>query len=163
DTAGNLLTRTQTDTTTTTVPYATAGQARTWTYTWSNFLLASVQKPRADVAALTRFTYDSSGALTAITNALGHATQITRHLPGAPPQTIADPNGFNTELTYDARLRLLTSSISAAAGPLTTSFSYDAAGNRTGVTLPDGSTVTRAFDAAHRLTGVTDLFNQSAA
>jgi RHS repeat-associated protein len=164
DTAGNLLTRTLADTTTTTTaPYPTSGQTRVWTYSWSNFLLASVRNPRTDVAALTQLTYDSSGALTARTNALGQTTRITRHLPGGLPQTIVDPNGVTAELTYDARLRLLTSSINTAAGPLTTSFSYDAAGNRTGVTLPDGSALTRAFDAAHRPTGVTDLFNQSAA
>ena len=163
DSAGNLLTQTLADTTTTTVPYSTSGQTRTWTYTWSNFLPASIQNPRADVAAVTQFTYDSTGALTAITNALGQTTQITRHLPGGLPQTIVDPNGVTTELTYDARLRLLTSSINTAAGALTTSFTYDAAGNRIGVTLPDGSAVTNTFDAAHRPTGVTDLFNQSAA
>jgi RHS repeat-associated protein len=163
DSAGNVLTKTLTDTTTTTVPYSTSGQTRTWTYTWSNFLPASIQKPRADVAALAQFTYDSSGALTAVTNALGQTTQITQHLPGGLPQTIVDPNGVTTQLTYDARLRVLTSALNTAAGALTTSFNYDAAGNRIGVSLPDGSSVSNAFDAAHRLTGVTDLFNQSAA
>lgn len=163
DDAGNLLTKTLTDTTTTAVPYATGGQTRAWTYTWSNSLLASIQNPRADVAALTQFTYDATGALTAVTNALGQSTQITQHLPGGLPLSIFDPNGVTTELTYDARLRLLTVSVDTAAGALTTRFDYDAAGNRIGLTLPDGSSVTSAFDAAHRLTGVTDLFNQSAA
>ena len=150
DNSGELLTKTLTDTTTTTAPYSTSGQTRTWTYTWSNFLLASIRKPRTDVNAVTTFTYDSSGALTGSTNALGQTTQITQHLPGGLPQTIVDPNGVTTQLTYDARLRLLTSSVNTAAGALTTSFSYDAAGNRIGVTLPDGSSVTNTFDAAHR-------------
>ena len=57
---------------------------------------------------------------------------------------------------------MLTNSVSTAAGALTTGFGYDAAGNRIGVTLPDGSSAINTFDAAHRLTGVTDLFNQSA-
>src|SRR5262249_38696617 len=85
DTVGNLLTRTLAHPPPTPAPYPTGGQTRVWTYTWSNFLLASVQNPRTDVAALTQFTYDTSGALTAITNALGHKTQITRHLPGGLP------------------------------------------------------------------------------
>ena len=160
---GELLTRKLADTTTTTAPYSTSGQTRTWTYTWSNFLLASAQKPRADVTALTKYTYDSSGAPTAATNALGQTTQITQHLPGGLPQTIVDPNGVTTNLTYDPRLRLLSSTVTTAAGPLTTSYSYDAAGNRISVTLPDGSTLTSAYDEAHRLTGIADLFNETVA
>ena len=163
DTNGELLTRKLTDTTTTTTPYSTSGQARTWTYTWSNFLLASVQTPRTDVAGVTKYTYDSTGALTGTTNALGQTTQITQHLPGGLPQTVVDPNGVTTNLTYDPRLQTLSSTVMTAAGPLTTSYSYDAAGNLTGVTLPDGSAATNLYDAAHRLTGVTDLLGQSIA
>jgi RHS repeat-associated protein len=163
DSAGNLLTRTSADTTTTSVPYSTNGASRTWTYTWSNFLLASVQNPRADVPAVVRFAYDSSGALTATTNALGQTTQITQQLPGGLPQTIVDPNGVITELTYDARLRLLTSTVNTAAGPLTTTYTYDAAGNIIRIIAPDDSAFTNTYDAAHRLTGVADLFGQSIA
>ena len=120
-----------------------------------------MQSPRTDLSALTKYTYDSSGALTLTTNALGQTSRITQHLPGGLPQTIVDSNGVTTTLTYDARLRLLSSTIATAAGPLTTTYTYDAAGNPTSVTLPDGSAQTSAYDAAHRLTGVTDLLNQS--
>ena len=75
-------------TTTTTVPYSTKGQIRTWTYTWSNFLLASSKGPRTDVSTITKFTYDSSGALTAVTNALNQVMQVTQHSPGGLPQNI---------------------------------------------------------------------------
>jgi YD repeat-containing protein len=163
DTNGELLTQTLTDTTTTTAPYSTNGQTRTWTYTWSNFLLASVKTPRTDVSGLTKFTYDGSGALTATTNAMGQTTQITQHLPGGLPQTTVDANGVTTSLTYDPRLRLLSRTVATSTGPLATSYQYDAAGNGVGITLPDGSAITNAYDAAHRLTGVIDLFNQSIA
>ena len=129
DSSGNLPTRTLSDTTTTTAPYSTSGQTKTWTNTWSNFSLASVKGPRTDVSELTSFTYDGSGALTKVTNALGQATQITQHTPGGLPQTIGDPNGVTTALTYDARQRLLTNTLSTGAGPLTASYTYDAAGN----------------------------------
>lgn len=158
DSNGQLLTKTLADTTT---PYSTAGQTRTWTYTWSNFLLASEQKPRTDMNAVTSYTYDSSGALTSITNALGQTTQVTQHLPGGLPLTFIDPNGVTAELVYDARLRPLSSSIQTAAGPLTTSNTYDAAGNRTSFTMPDGSSLSSVFDAAHRLTGLTDLLTRA--
>src|SRR5262249_55058976 len=84
DANGELLTKTQTDTTTTTAPYSTAGQTRTSTFTWSNFLPVSSRTPRG---AVTTFTYDASGGLTGMTNALGQTYQIT-HLPGGLPQTI---------------------------------------------------------------------------
>jgi RHS repeat-associated protein len=163
DNNGEVLTKTLTDTTTTTLPYSTSGQARTWTYTWANSLIASVKTPRNDVNGLTKFTFDASGALTATTNALGQTTQITQHLPGGLPQTIVDANGVTTTLTYDQRLRLLSSTVATAAGPLATSYTYDAAGNRLSITQPDGSALANKYDTAHRLMGVTDLLNQGGA
>jgi RHS repeat-associated protein len=161
DASGNPLTKTDTDTTTTTVPYSTSGTARTTTYTWSNFLPASAQGPRTDVKELTTYTFDSTGALTAVTNALNQTIKLINHLPGGLPQTIVDPNGVNTNLAFDARNRLLSSSVVTTAGSLVTSFTYDPSGNLISVTQPDGSSLANTYDAAHRLTGVTDLFNQS--
>jgi len=156
---GNLLNRVATDTTS----YYTNGTARVWTYTWSNFLLASAQGPRSDVNALTRFTYDASGALTKITNALNQATQITQHLPGGLPQTMVDPNGVTTQFSYDARQRLLAGNIATTTGPLVIALAYDGAGNLLTATLPDGSALTATYDGAHRVTAVTDLFGQKIA
>jgi YD repeat-containing protein len=163
DSSGNLQTRTDTDTTTASVPYATNGTARTWTYTWSNGLLASILGPRTDVAESTTLTYDASGALTASVNALGQTTGVTKHTPGGYPQTVTDTNGVQTQFTYDARLRLLSRTTVTAGGKLTTSYTYDANGNLLTKTLPDGSALTNSYDAAHRLTGVTDLLGQSVA
>ena len=163
DPSGNLSTRTLTDTTTTSVPYSTSGTKRVWTYTWSNGLLMSVKGPRTDVPELTSFAYDASGALIKMTNALGQQTQITQHTPGGLPQTIVDPNNVTTQVAYDARLRPRTATIGAAAGPLTTAYGTDAAGNLLSVTLPDSSALTNAYDTAHRLISVTDLFNQQTA
>ena len=39
------------------------------------------------VAAKTSFTYDSTGALTQIADALGHTTKITAHTGGGLPLT----------------------------------------------------------------------------
>jgi uncharacterized protein RhaS with RHS repeats len=50
----NPLTKTLTDTTTQTVPYATKGHTRTWRYSWSNFLVASVTNPRS-TSEVTKF------------------------------------------------------------------------------------------------------------
>jgi RHS repeat-associated protein len=160
DSIGNLLPKTLTDTTTETKPYSTNGTKRTWTYSWSNLLLASVKIPTGGTTA---YSYDGTGALIKVTDALSHITQITKHLPGGWPQTILDPNSVTTTLTYDPRLRLTSSAVTTGAGPLTTTFAWDAAGNLLSVTLPDGSKLTNAYDAAHRLTSVTDLFSQKTA
>ena len=152
---------TLTDTTLTTTPYPTNGQVRTWTYTWANFLPASVKSPRTDVNALTKFTYDSTGALTSITNALNQTIQITRHLSGGLPQIIVDPNGVTTNLTYDARQRLLSIVITTSAGVRTNSYTYDPAGNLLTTTQPDGSSFTNTYDASHRLTRVADKLGDS--
>ena len=161
DGSGNLLTRTDTDTTTQNIPYSTNGTTEVWTYTWQNSLLASIKTPRLDINGLTQFTYDGSGALTAITNALNQQTRITQHTGGGLPLTVNDPNSVTTTLTYDGRLHLNTSSVHTAAGNLTTTYTYDPAGNLQSVQLPDGSMLTNGYDTAHRLTSVTDLFSQS--
>lgn len=161
DTNGDLLTKTQTDTTTTNGPYSTQGTSRTWTYTWANSLLASARGPRTDVTELTTFTYDGTGALTAATNALGQVTKVTQHLPGGLPESIVDVNGVTTNLAYDGRNRLLSSTVVTSAGSRTVSYGYDAAGNPIKVTQPDGSALASTFDAAHRLTRIADLFNQT--
>jgi YD repeat-containing protein len=158
DGSGELLTRTLTDTTATTVPYVTTGTTRTWTFEWSNFLNASITGPRAELSS---FAYDSSGALTKVTNPLNQTVQITEHMPGGLPLTIVDPNGVATTLTYDSRLRLLTNALSTTTGILTTHFGYDPTGNLTTITLPDGSALTSIYDSAYRLTGVSDLFHDN--
>jgi RHS repeat-associated protein len=163
DSSGDLLTRSLVDTTTFTVPYPTNGVTRTWTYTWSNFLLASIQGPRGAPNELLQFGYDAGGALTGITNGLGQFTYIPQHTPGGLPLAVVDPNGVTRQLTYDARQRLLTDSIYETSGSLTTTYAYDPVGDRTGVTLPDGAALTYSYDHAHRLTGITDLFNNQIA
>jgi len=155
----NLLTKTLKDTTTQTVPYPTNGQTRTWTNTWQNFLLASVKTPNGN---LTQYAYDATGALISTTNALLQVTKITQHTGGGYPLITVDPNNVITTLTYDARLRLLTSTISATGqASFTTTNGYDPAGNLTSVQLPDKSKLAYAYDTAHRLISTTDLFGNA--
>jgi RHS repeat-associated protein len=150
---GNLITKGLVDLTPSAGTYTAS--FRVWNYTWDNYLPASVQNPRTDVNATTQFGY-SNGALTSRTDAQGHVTKITSHTGGGRPSTIIDPNSVTTTLTYSPRQWLLSSSIATAAGALTTAFTYDAAGNPQKTTLPDGSSLTNAYDIAHRLTQITD-------
>ena len=75
--------------------------------------------------------------------------------------------GVNTTLTYDSEGNGLVTSFtygprgwldSMSVGGELTSYTYDAVGNLKTVTLPDGSTVTYAYDGAHRLTDIIDSF-----
>ena len=153
DSQGEQLTKTLTDTTSNSSPYSTNGQARTWTNTWANSLLASVQTPNGGT---TTFSYDGTGALTAITDPLQHVTQMTSHTGGGLPEVIVDPNGVVTTWIYDGRQRPTSSTVSGTGGTFATTWAYDAAGNLITTTLPDNSYLTNAYDTADRLTQVTD-------
>ncbi len=153
DGSGELLTKTLTDTTTQTVPYSTNGQTRTWTNTWSSSLLASSKTPNNNT---THYGYDSTGALTSITDPLTHATNVTSHTGGGLPLTVVDANGVTTTFTYDPRQRLLTRTVTTGSGARTTTNAYDAAEQLLQTTLPDSSFLAYAYDPAHRLTGITD-------
>jgi RHS repeat-associated protein len=155
---GNPLTITLQDATTTTMPYITEGQTRTWTNTWSKTgQLLTTLTPNGNQ---TSYDYDTGGALNSIQDALKHKTTIT-NTPGGRPSTIVDPNGVTTNLVYDQRQRLLSSTVKTAAGTRTTSLAYDFAGNLTQTTLPDGSFLTYGYDTAHRLTTVTDMLGDT--
>ena len=162
DTNGNPLTRTETDTTTGTVPYSTSGQTRTWTNTFDSFgHVLSVTGPRTDATAITSFAYDISNNLTSVTDPLGHLSRLTNYNGSGLPLTMIDPNGVVTAFTYDVRDRLLSRVVQAASGNATNVFAYDAAGELTTVTLPDGSFLGYQYDAAHRLQSVSNSLGET--
>ena len=161
DGSGNQLTKTLTDTTSTSTPYSTNGQARTWTYTYSSHLLASVQTPRTDVTAVTGFTYDGLATLRSITDALGNVTNVTLAQTGGLPQNIVDPNGVKRGYSWDARQRLVYDEVFTTAANYTTYYNRDAAGEITQMYPPDGTYRNYAYDTAHRLTEVSNRYNES--
>jgi len=153
DSKGEVLTKKLADTTTTSKPYSTSGQTRTWTNTWSNALLASTKTPNGNT---TNYAYDSTGALTSITDPKGHVTQISSHTGGGLPLTIKDANSVTTTLTYSPRMWKTSSTVSGTSGTYKTTWTYDSAGNLTETTLPDNSSITNAYDDAHRPVKITD-------
>jgi RHS repeat-associated protein len=112
------------------------------------------------VVEKTTYSYDSTAALTGIANPLNQQTSITSHTGGGLPLAIVDPNGVTTNLVYDPRQHLLSSTVMTSGGNRATTYGYDPAENLTSVTQPDGSRLTYTYDAAHRLTAITDLFGQ---
>jgi RHS repeat-associated protein len=143
--SGQLQTVTETDTTTQTVPYSTAGQTRTWTYTWgTGGRLASINGPKPVDAQgkddTVSFAYDASGNLLSSTNGLGQITTFATYDTNGRPRTMTDANNVVTAFTYDALGRPKTMTIkhpTDASLDATTSFDYDAHGRVTGITLPE--------------------------
>ncbi len=153
DASGNVLTRTVTDLS------VTPNVSRTWTFTYNGFgQELTADGPRTDVSDVTTYAYYSCstgfqcGQLQSVTNAASHVTTYNTYNAHGQPLTITDPNGLITTLTYDARQRVT----SRAAGGETTSFEYWPTGLLKKVTLPDLSFIQYTYDAAHRLTQVSD-------
>jgi RHS repeat-associated protein len=95
------------------------------------------------------------GQLETITNPLNHVTTYNEYNAHGQPLMITDPNGLVTTLTYDVR-QLLTS---RSAGGETTTLEYWPTRLLKKATLPDGSYLQYTYDAAHRLTQVSDAQN----
>jgi len=162
DSNGNVLTSTETDTTTQTASYSTNGESRTWIYTYGPFgELLSADGPRTDVADITKYTYNASGYLATVTDALGHVTKFTSYSKRGLLLAETDPNGIVTTLTYDPMGRLLTSTVATSAGNAVTSYTYDAAGLLTSVTKPDKSVLAYHYDTSGRLIKASDSAGES--
>ena len=150
---------------------------RRWTYTYCDSvgdgcplvgLLLTATGPRTDVRQTTAYTYYASnsaegcgtpgaachqaGDLYRITNALGQQTTYVSYDANGRVTRVTDANGVNTDATYTPRGWLATLTVSGA----TTTFGYTPYGLIASVKDPDGVTTSLTYDAAHRLTDVTD-------
>lgn len=152
DTFGNLLTKTITDT--------ASQQSRSWNYTYNNLgQILTADGPRTDVNDITTYNYyaDSSAAhkpgdLWTITNALGHITSFTAYDVNGRLLSLNDPNGLTVSLNYDARGRLTQKTVDGH----TTRYDYNNVGNLIKFTKSSGVFFTYTYDAAHRLTYISD-------
>ena len=168
----------------TTLTYTTSGQlesrteedpntleTRTWTYSYYTSgvlqgLLQSVDGPRTDVTDVTSYEYYTSndpggnyriGDLWKTTNALGQVTEVLHYDAHGRARQIQDPNGVITQLDYHPRGWLLSRTEAfGTVDAATTTFTYDNVGQLDIVTQPNGAWLDYDYDAAHRLTDITD-------
>ena len=134
------------------------GTARTWRYTYTTYGRVLTATDPNNRTTTTSYHADNDadlgkrGNVASITNAANHITSITDYSPHGQPIRIVDANGLVTVLTYDPRMRLRTRTVGTEAS----TFDYDPTGQLENVTLPDGATLTYSYDAAHRLTSISD-------
>ncbi|MEG3792209.1 DUF6531 domain-containing protein, partial [Lysobacter sp. CCNWLW3] len=140
-------------------------------------LVTSINGPRTDVADTTQFTYYASddatcasapatcphrkGDLWKVTNALGQVVETLAYDGAGRPLSVKDANGVVTDMEYHPRGWLTAGKVRGPnAGSETddaiTRYEYTPTGLVSKITQPDGSYTTFGYDAAHRLTTVTD-------
>ena len=101
-------------------------------------------------------TYDANGLLASTTNELGQTTTFSNVGAAGKPQTMVDPNGVETDYTYDARGGMLSQTVRLSTGNQTTTQSYLGDGQPLNTYFPDGSAVLRQYNSAGRLIAQCD-------
>ncbi|MEO1427159.1 MAG: RHS repeat protein, partial [Pseudomonadota bacterium] len=141
-----------------------AQQTTTYTYDANGNVLTE-DGPRSDVSDITRYTYDAAGNRRTVTNALGHQTQLLDYNGRGQPQRIIDANGIETLLTYHVRGWLESVTVVHPGGNpalnSVTEYAYDAVGQVTQITLPNGVVLNYAYDGARRLTQISNSLGES--
>ena len=159
DTQGNLSRRNITSGT----------QTREWNDTYfPTGQIKTVDGPRTDLPStpdVTTYSYYTDtttfdpingghrvGDLKTVTNALNQITTYASYTADGWPVSTTDPNGAQTQLTYDSRGRIKSRTFASAV----TLYDYYNTGLLKKVTAPDATFIIYAYDAAHRLTDITD-------
>lgn len=138
------------------------GGARIWRYTYNNVgQVLTATGPRTDVVDKTTYTYDTSGNLSTLTNAVRQVTTLSNYDANGRVGLITDANGTSTALTYSPRGWLTGKTATANGTVQSTTYAYDGVGQLTLVTLPDTATISYTYDGAHRLTNIADSLGNS--
>ncbi|MEI2429059.1 RHS repeat-associated core domain-containing protein [Lysobacter yananisis] len=140
-------------------------------------LLKSVNGPRTDVNDITTFQYFGSddstcaatpalctyrkGDLRKTVDALGRATEVLGYDSQGRPLSVLDANGVVTDYEYTPRGWLTATKVRGANNAVETDdritrIEHEPTGLVKKVTLPNGVFTTYTYDAAQRLTDVTD-------
>jgi RHS repeat-associated protein len=145
-------------------------------------LMLSSNGPRTDVSDISTYTYyptDAANCATApttcayrkgdlwkVTNALNHVMETTAYDGAGRVLQMKDANNVITDMQYHPRgwlthRKVRGSDNATEADDAITTMDYDATGQVIKVTQPDGDFINFTYDAAHRLTGISDALNNS--
>jgi RHS repeat-associated protein len=140
-------------------------------------LVTKIDGPRAGATDVVTYTYRMAdeptcaaspatcayrkGDLWKATNALGHVVEVLRSDGVDRLRSVRDANGIVTDLEYDPRGRMITSKVrgtddASEADDRITRIEYTPTGTVHRVILPDGVYTQFGYDAALRLTSITD-------
>ncbi len=121
-------------------------------YTYhSNGLKASMKVDGPLANDDVKYTFNTKGDLTTVTDGLGHTTTYANYNGLGMAGRITGPNGDIQEATFDARGRVISQRRSMGNGWITSSIAYDATGNVASVTAPTGVVTRYEYDAGRRL------------
>jgi len=149
------------------------GTPRVWQWTYNaDGQVLTATGPRVDVVDTTTYVYRTAddtatpmqyrrGDPYSVTDALGHTTTMPQYDGNGRVTMMVDPNGLTTTMTYSPRGWLTSRTVTGNGVTETTSYTYDAVGQLLKVTQPDGSYIAYAYDAAHRMTDVSDGLNNT--
>jgi YD repeat-containing protein len=153
------------------VEAGTPAREQRWTYNAVGQVLTA-KGPRTDINDTTTYAYYSDTAFTGAdpnavghtlgdllqtTNPAGHVTRYTKYNKTGQVLEMIDPNGIVTANAYDARQRLISTSVGGQAS----TYEYWPTGLLKMATQPDGSYLSYAYDDAHRLIQVGDQLGNS--
>ena len=153
---GQLTQVTQTDTTSQTVPYSSNGQTRTWAFNYTGALLTSIDGPLAGTGDTVYYAYDANGYLSSSTNEVGQVTTVNSVNGRGQPTSVTDPNSVVTNLAYDPLGRLTSMTVDPSGLSAVTTIAYNAVGDVTQITRPNGAYLQYTYDDARRVTKVQD-------
>jgi RHS repeat-associated protein len=143
----------------------TTNETRTWMWTYNtlgqmltvkdplNRITTYVYAAATDIAVPPKFT---KGDLQTMTNAAGHVTTYNEYDKAGRLLKMTDANGLITTMTYHPRGWLTSRAVANGTSTETTTYTYDNVGQLTKVAMPDGSNMFYAYDAAHRLVGMSE-------
>jgi YD repeat-containing protein len=140
---------------TATLQAGVTARTRQWTYNQAGQVLTD-KDPLNHTTSFGYYTASTAdyraGDLQSVTNAVSKTTSYTKYNGNGQLLETIDANGVATVNSYDARGRLLTSSVGGQA----VSYSYDFSGQPTRTTQADGSWTELEYDAARRMNAVKD-------
>ena len=149
---GNRVTETEFDAAGNVKSQTIAGDEVSRTYDGKGLLLSETIDP-AGLNLTTAHAYDASGRETAVRDPAGTITRTWYDAEGLVTKTVENCTDSGTTVPGDPAWKTCTGNgTKNATWNLTTMYGYDARGNRTGETAPNGRFTTLEYDDLDRLT-----------